>query len=322
MALATELTRRLDIRHPILLAPMGAVSGGKLAAAVTRAGGLGLLGPGYFGADWIEQQFEAAGNTPVGIGFITWHMEKHPEQLEAALAHEPRAVMLSFGNPAPFIPRLKQAGAIVIVQVQSVAMAAAAAKAGADIVVAQGGEAGGHGAARGGMGLVPAVVDALAPLPVVAAGGIADGRGLAAALTLGACGALVGTRFFASEEALGIPAAKARLVEGSGDDTLRTTIFDVVRKIEWPKPFTGRALANDFTRRWHGREADLAAGLEAENARYQAAAGTGDVGTAVVWAGEGVDLIHGIEPAEAILSRIVAEAEACLARAAHLVTAG
>src|SRR5262249_59654265 len=104
MALATELTRRLDIRHPILLAPVGAVSGGRLAAAVTRAGGLGLLGPGYFGPDWIEQQFEAAGNTPVGIGFITWHMAKHPANFETALAHGPRVVMLSFGDPAPFIP--------------------------------------------------------------------------------------------------------------------------------------------------------------------------------------------------------------------------
>ena len=322
MALATELTKRLHIRHPVLLAPMGAVSGGRLAAAVTRAGGLGLLGPGYFGADWIEQQFEAAGNTAVGIGFITWHMEKHPEQLETALAHKPRAVMLSFGDPAPFIPRIKEAGATVITQVQGVEMAKAAAKAGADIIVAQGGEAGGHGAVRGGMCLVPAVVDAVAPLPVVAAGGIADGRGLAAALALGACGALIGTRFFASEEALGFPAAKKRLVEGRGDETVRTTIFDVVRKIDWPKPFTGRALANDFTRRWHGEEAALAAGLEAEHARYQAAAGKGDVDTVVVWAGEGVDLIHAVEPAEAILTRIVAEAEACLARTADLVTAG
>src|SRR5262252_519371 len=157
MALATELTKRLHIRHPVLLAPMGAVSGGRLAAAVTRAGGLGLLGPGYFGADWIEQQFGAAGNTPVGIGFITWHMEKHPEQLDTALAHKPRAVMLSFGDPGPFIPRIKEAGATVIAQVQGVEMAKAAAGAGADIIVAQGGEAGGHGAARGGMGLVPAV---------------------------------------------------------------------------------------------------------------------------------------------------------------------
>ena len=322
MALATELTKRLQIRHPVLLAPMGAVAGGRLAAAVTRAGGLGLLGPGYFGTDWIEQQFDAAGNTPVGIGFITWHMEKHPEQLEAALAHKPRAVMLSFGDPAPFVPRLKQAGAVVIAQVQGVEMAKDAAKAGADIIVAQGGEAGGHGATRGGMCLTPAVIDAVAPVPVVAAGGIADGRGLAAALALGACGALIGTRFFASEEALGFAAAKQRLVAGSGDDTVRTTIFDVVRKIDWPKPFTGRALANDFTRRWHGQEAGLAAEVPAENARYQTAQGKGDVETIVTWAGEGVDLIHAIEPAEAILNRIVAEAEASLARAAKLAVAG
>ena len=322
MALATELTRLLDIRHPILLAPMGAVSGGRLAAAVTRAGGLGLLGPGYFGPDWIEQQFDAAGNTPVGIGFITWHMAKHPEQLEAALARKPRVVMLSFGDPAPYIPLIRQTGAIVIAQVQSREMAAAAAKAGVDIIVAQGAEAGGHGALRGGMGLIPAVADAVTPLPVVGAGGIADGRGLAAALALGAAGALIGTRFFASEEALGTPAAKARLVKGQGDETLRTTIFDTVRKIDWPTPFTGRALANDFTRRWHGKEGALAAGLEAENARYTAAAGKGDVDTTVVWAGEGIDLIHAIEPAEKILTRIVAEAEACLARTASLASAG
>ena len=185
MALATELTKLLDIRHPILLAPMGAVSGGRLAAAVTRAGGLGLLGPGYFGPDWIEQQFDAAGNTPVGIGFITWHMAKHPEQLEAALSHKPRVVMLSFGDPAPYIPLIRQTGAIVIAQVQSLEMAAAAAKAGVDIIVAQGAEAGGHGASRGGMGLIPAVVDAVAPLPVVGAGGIADGRGLGRRFDLG-----------------------------------------------------------------------------------------------------------------------------------------
>ena len=110
---------------------------------------------------------------------------------------------------------------------------------------------------------MPAIVDAVAPIPVLAAGGIADGRGLAAALMLGAAGVLVGTRFFASHEALGHPAAKQRLVEGKGDETLRTTIFDTVRKIDWPHPYTGRALANDFSRRWHGREETLADAIEA-----------------------------------------------------------
>ena len=182
---------------------------------MTRAGGLGLLGPGYFGPDWIEQQFDAAGNTPVGIGFITWHMEKHPEQLEAALSRKPRVVMLSFGDPAPYIPLIRQTGALVIAQVQSLEMAAAAAKAGVDIIVAQGAEAGGHGASRGGMGLIPAVVDAVAPLPVV--GGRRHRRRPRPWRPRWRWVRRVrssGTRFFASEEALGVPAAKDRLVKG------------------------------------------------------------------------------------------------------------
>jgi nitronate monooxygenase len=312
MAIETPLTRLLGIRHPVVLAPMGAVSGGKLAAAVTRAGGLGLLGPGYLGADWIEREFAAAGNTAVGIGFITWHMARHPEQFEAALAHKPKVVMFSFGDLAPFLAQARDVGAVCFAQVQDVAGAEAAARAGVDVIVAQGGEAGGHGAGRGTFALVPAIVDAVAPIPVLAAGGVADGRGLAAALMLGAAGVLVGTRFFASHEALGNPAAKQRLVEGKGDETLRTTIFDTVRKIDWPHPYTGRALHNDFSRQWHGREETLADAIEAENERYLQAVETGDVGTTVVWASEAVDLIRAIEPAEKILERIVDEAEAGL----------
>jgi nitronate monooxygenase len=314
MPITTPLTKLMGIAHPVILAPMGAVSGGRLAAAVSRAGGLGLLGPGYLGPDWIDKEFAAAGNRPVGVGFITWHMARYPAQFEAALAHKPPVVMLSFGDIAPFVPRIREIGAKCLAQVQSVADAIAAAEAGADVIVAQGSEAGGHGAQRGSFALLPAVVDAVGPLPVVAAGGVADGRGLAAALMLGASGVLIGTRFFASEEALGSSAAKQRLVEGKGDETVRTTIFDIVRKIDWPRPYTGRALANNFTRDWHGQEADLADRLERENARYVAAAEKGDTSTTVVWASESVDLINRIEPAEEILRRIVTEAEELLRR--------
>ena len=293
-----------------------------LAAAVTRAGGLGLLGPGYFAPDWIEREFAAAGNTPVGIGFITWHLLQNPDRLEAALAHKPKVVMLSFGDLTPIVPKVKAIGAKCFAQVQSVKDAIHATKAGADVIVAQGSEAGGHGAHRGGFALLPAVVDAVSPLPVIAAGGIADGRGLAAALMLGAQGALVGTRFFASQEALGPDAVKQRLVEGKGDDTLRTTIFDIVRKVEWPKPWDGRALANDLTRRWHGHEGELSRQVESENARYRAAAEKNDPSTIVVWAGEAVDLIDRIEPAEVILHRMVAEAEAHLRQAQTFIKAG
>ena len=314
MGFRTLLTDLFGIRHPILLAPMGGVSGGALAAAVSQAGGLGLLGPGYADETWIEREFAAANGVPVGIGFITWHLARHPDRLQAALAQKPAAVMLSFGDPSPFVASIRAAGARLILQVQTLADARAAAALGADVVVAQGSEAGGHGAQRATLPLVPAVVDAIAPTPVAAAGGIADGRGLAAALVLGAAGALVGTRFYASREALGQAAAKARLVDGGGDATLRTTVFDLVRGIDWPAPFTGRALGNRLSESWHGREAELQTRLPAEQQRYAAAAQAGDVSSTVVWASEAVDLIRDLPPAAEIVQRMVSEASAALQR--------
>lgn len=314
MEFRTALTDLFGIRHPILLAPMGGVSGGALAAAVSRAGGLGLLGPGYHDEAWIEREFAAADGLPVGIGFITWHLARHPERLRAALAHKPVAIMLSFGDPAPFVPSIQAAGAKLVLQVQTLANARAAAALGADVVIAQGAEAGGHGAKRATLPFVPAVVDAIAPTPVAAAGGIADGRGMAAALVLGAAGVLVGTRFYACKEALGHPAAKARLVDEGGDATLRTTVFDLVRGLDWPAAFTGRALANRLSDAWHGREAELQRQLAAEQERYATAAEVGDISRAVVWASEAVDLIHDQPPAADIVERMVSEAGAALER--------
>jgi nitronate monooxygenase len=222
--------------------------------------------------------------------------------------------MLSFGDPAPFVAPIRAAGARLILQVQTLADARAAAALGADVVVAQGAEAGGHGAKRGTLPLVPAVVDAIAPTPVAAAGGVADGRGLAAALVLGAAGVLAGTRFYASREALGHAAAKARLVEGAGDATLRTTVFDLVRGYDWPTRFTGRALQNRLSERWHGREAELQAQVADERERYRAAAAVGDVSSAVVWASEAIDLIRDLPPAGEIVERMISEAGAALER--------
>lgn len=318
MTLRTRLTERLGIRHPVLLAPMGFVAGGALAAAVSAAGGFGLIGGGYAEADWLERELAAAGNQRVGCGFITWALTRQPETLDLALRHSPAAIMLSFGDAAPFLPRIKEAGALALCQVQSLEQARTVLALGADILIAQGTEAGGHGGRRSTLPLVPAVVDLVAgagcAVPVVAAGGIADGRGLAAALMLGADGVLMGTRFYAAEEALGSPAVKARLVAGAGDGTVRTTVFDIVRGRDWPAEFTGRALRNRFSAAWHQREAGLIAAGAAERARYAAAAADGDPDTAVVFAGEGVDLIHAIEPAGAILERVVSEAETALAR--------
>ena len=312
-SLGTALTDLLSIRYPILLAPMGAVAGGRLAAAVTRAGGLGFIGPGYHDAAWVEHEFDAAGVERVGVGFITWDLEKDPSRLDSALARSPAAVMLSFGDPAPFVDAIRRAGAKLVLQVQTVKAAKDAAKLGADVVVAQGTEAGGHGADRSLFALLPAVVDAVSPIPVVAAGGIADGRGLAAALVLGACGVLVGTRFYAAEESLGHASAKSLLVQSSGDATLRTRVFDIVRGLDWPKPYKARAIQNEFTRAWHGRESDLERHPE-ERERYAQAAKAGDFDTAVVWSGEGVDLIAETAPAQRIVDSMVSEARDSLNR--------
>ena len=316
MVLRTRLTDKLGIRHPILSAPMGGTAGGTLAAAVSAAGGLGLIGGGRSDLDWLEGEFVAASNHRVGCGFITWGLLERPEVLDAALRHAPAAIMLAFGDATPFIGRIKDAGVLTICQVQSLAQAREVLRQGAEIIVAQGAEAGGHGCQRGTLALVPAVADMVAAsgreVPVVAAGGIADGRGLAAALMLGAEGVLIGTRFHASEESLLSPEAKARIVAGGGDETLRTRVFDVAGGHPWPTEYTGRALANRFSGRWHGREAVLAADA-AERARYAAARAGGDLDTAVVWAGEGVDLIRAVEPAGAIVDRLVREAEAALA---------
>ena len=315
----TALTRLLGIEHPILLAPMGSAAGGRLAAAVTNAGGLGLVGSGYASAETIRNELAEAGNARVGIGFITWALEKNPSALDVALDARPAAVMLSFGDPTPFTGRIKDAGCRIICQVQTLAQAREAAAAGADIIIAQGRDAGGHsGMTRGTMGLVPAVVDAVAPIPVVAAGGIADGRGLAAALALGAAGVSMGTRFTASRESLWDQGMKAAALAAGGDQTEQTRVFDVVRGAPWPAIYPGRALRNAFSARWHGREEALAADRQAQENAYLATA-PDDFATRVVWAGEGVDLVNDIPPASEIIERIMAQAAAILTQGAHMV---
>src|ERR1700742_1211829 len=200
--LPTRLTDHLGIQHPIVSAPMSSASGGRLAAAV-------------------------------GCGFITWSLARKPELLDEALRRRPAAIMLSFGDLWPFADRVRAAGVPLIAQVQRLDQARHALDVGADIIAAQGGEEGGHGmTARSTFTLVPDVVDLAAERSpetlVLAAGGVVDGRGLAAALALGADGALVGSRFWASREALVSPRAQQRALRASGDDNYRTPGYDVV----------------------------------------------------------------------------------------------
>jgi nitronate monooxygenase len=310
--LSTRLTDALGIRNPIISAPMAFAAGGALAAAVSRAGGLGLIGGGYGDGAWIDEQFEAAAGERVGIGFITWSAAQKPSVVADALRRRPAAVMLSFGDPTVFAADVHAAGAILICQCQNLDHVRAALDAGADVVVAQGSEAGGHGADRGTFTLVPEVADMLATHSpdtlLVAAGGVADGRGLAAALALGADGVLVGTRLCASQESLVKPRHKQAIVRSDGDATLRTHLPDIVRELPWPREFTARIQRNAFVNRWQGKEAELAQRVPVEGPRYLQAFADGDPDNTAVWFGEAAGMIDGIEPAAAIIDRMVAEA--------------
>jgi nitronate monooxygenase len=305
------------IQHPIALAPMGGSAGGALVAAVSNAGGLGLLGGGNGDLGWLDRELPiaAAGTSqPWGVGFQSWAVS--PAAIDRALRHGPRAVMLSFGDPGPFTAAIRQAGAALILQVTDLEEARQAVDAGADVIVAQGTESGGHGARRGRSTLpfVPVVVDLAAPVPVLAAGGIADGRGVAAALALGAAGALIGTRFQATAEALADPATSKAIIEGRGEDTERSTALDIARGSRWPAKYTGRTLSHPWLDQWRGREAELAADPGARQA-YRDGVASGELPPQPVWAGEAVDLISDLPSAFDLTGALAAQAQDALDRA-------
>ena len=310
--LETRLTRQFGLLHPILSAPMALAAGGRLAAAVTEAGGLGLIGGGYGDSGFLEQAYRDAGNARTGCGFITWSLAKQPGLLDQVLAHRPVVLMLSFGDPRPFAGAIHSAGVPLICQCQNLVHVREALDAGAEVIVAQGSEAGGHGATRGTFSFVAEVADLIArsapDVLLLAAGGIADGRGLAAALMLGADGVLVGTRFWAAREALAHPGHQSRAVENDGDSTLRTKAVDVIRELAWPEGYTIRVGRNSFTDRWHGQEDMLRGVLSEEIPRYKAAAMAGDAENSAAVYGEAAGLIHAVEPASEIITRMVAEA--------------
>lgn len=317
MALSTTFTKLFGVRHPIALAPMGGSAGGALAAAVSRGGGLGLLGSGNGDRDWLAREVPIVAegtDEPWGIGFLLWAIDVGA--VELALEYNPRAVMLSFGDPSPFAERIRQAGAALIIQVTDLEEARQAVDLGADVIVAQGSESGGHGARRGRSTLpfVPVVVDLAAPVPVLAAGGIADGRGVAAALALGAAGALIGTRFQATTEALVDPSTAKAIVEGRGEDTERSSVLDIARGSRWPSKYPARTLGHPFLDRWRGREAELAADPQAKQA-YQDGVARGDIPPLPMWAGEAIDLINDLPSAAGLVGALASQAEDALDRA-------
>ena len=338
MKLHTPFTRAFDLHTPLVLAPMAMASGGALAAACAHAGALGLVGGGYGELAWTQGEFQHALDLiatehrhRLGLGFITWKLDEDASALDWALAlpadQRPRTVMLSFGDPRPYAPRILQSGAQLICQVQRLENVDVALEAGASVIIAQGGEAGGHGATalegRSTFTLVPEIADHLARHApntfLLAAGGVADGRGLAAALTLGAHGALVGSRLWASRESLAAEGAKATAVAASGDDTARSSVFDVLRRKNWPAPYDFRALRNELHRAWETRMEALRANPEQARAAYDAGLAAGDFSRAHVTVGEGVGLMHDVPAAAELIQRMTQEARAVLYQKAALL---
>lgn len=318
MALSSSFTKLLKIEHPIALAPMGGSAGGALAAAVSNAGGLGLVGVGRGDVEWMNREaaLVATGTSkPWGIGFQSWATEL--TTVERALEHGPSAVMLSFGDPEVLAGAIHASDARLIIQVVDMVEARRALEVGAEVIVAQGTEAGGHGGTRATLPFVPAVVDLVHPVPVLAAGGIADGRGLAAALSLGAAGALVGTRFQASTEALVDAEVVKAILNGRGEDTERSRVLDIARQSQWPSRYSGRTLRNDFLEEWRGRETELEGNKEVI-AAYREAERTGDIRAVAVWASEAIDLIMESQSAAEIVRQMANDAEAMLRRILEL----
>lgn len=314
--LHTELTARLGVAFPIIGAPMGGVAHGRLAQAVTEGGGLGMIGVGSTDLPpLIDREAPVAsdnGRLPFGIGLMAWVLARRPELLEKTMAARPVLVSVSFGSPAPYVGSLHDAGITVASQVQDVAGALAAAEAGVDFIVAQGTDAGGHTGTVGTLPLLQEVLDAV-EVPVVAAGGIATARGLAAVLAAGAAGAWVGTCLLASPEAAIKPEARAKVLAAHEADTVLTRVFDIAQQIPWPERFAGRALRNRFTDRWHGREADLAVEATARN-ELEAARKAADYDVTYIYAGQAVGLVREPRPAAEVIRDLGEGAAALLGK--------
>ena len=315
--LHTRFTDLLNITLPVMSAPMSNHSGGRLAAAVSQAGGLGTFGGSNdFGPDWMREQIayiRAQTDRPFGIGFITQLIEDRPENFEIALEEKVPVIVFSFSDPQPWLGRARDAGAVTVCQVQSWAGAQAAVDAGAEMLLAQGNEAGGH---TGGMNLLPlltGLVERFPHLPVLAAGGIAAGRALAAVLAAGAEGASLGTALLATPEAVEVPQAfKERILLSDGEDTTFTRLYDLLGSRPWPEGIAGRVYRNRLVREWDGRDEEILRQREELASDVAAARARHDPEIASVYMGQGAGQVNAIRPAAQVVEEICGEAEGIL----------
>ena len=327
--ITTKLCTLLGIDFPIINAPMTGTATADLASAVSKTGGFGMIGAALdfrVGPDlaWLKEQIQVVRektDLPFGVGFINSAsgIERH---IEAALDAKVSAVGFSFADPTPFIAQAKAAGVMSITQVQTLADAKKAVDAGADVIVAQGSEAGGHTSHMGTLSFVRAVGKIAGDIAVVAAGGIADGPGLAAALMLGAEGVWLGTRFVASIEWAGPEWAKGQVVIADADDTILTKIYDLVTDAPFPHSVGDRVIANTFTDTWNGREDEMMARQSELREAVVTAAAAEEATTAPVRAGAASGLIRSVEPASYIIREIMSQAEDILKNRSQTLLGG
>lgn len=307
---STALTRLLEVQHPVLNAPMAGIAGNELALAVSAAGGLGMAG---IARGWTEARLDELLNPlheselKFGVGLISWALADEPTLLDRVLRAGPTLVSFSFGEPDGYVERCHEANVLVASQVSRPAQLTRALELGVDVLVVQGYEAGGH---CDEIGLLPLLQEAgeMTNRPVVAAGGIATGRGLAAILAAGATGAWMGTYFLGAEEALLSASARTRLLAAGIDSTTRTRAYDETLGHPWPSPYVGRVVANDFARAWSSSSGTSDAQTDTR-ALLQDAWDQEDFNIASLYAGQAVGLVRHTRPAAELVQALVQSAE-------------
>ena len=312
----TALTDLLHIKYPIFNAPMAGSATAELAGAVSNSGGFGMLGMGSTVPDpeWLEFQIKRVRDitdNPFGVGFIT-SVDGIDGLVRLAIEHEVDLIGHSFSDPSPYVSDAKKAGIKVLAQVQTVEQAIHARDSGVDLLVAQGTDGGGHTGHIGTISIVPAVVDACPGIPIIAAGGITDGRGIIAALALGASGVWVGSRFVASHEWAGPDWAKQALTEVGADDTVITKSYDLATDAPFPFQVGHRVIRNQFTDKWHQNYEELLEHKEDLKTDIALAMQNADMTIAPVSAGSGSGSIKSVDNVSKIISTLMDEAESVL----------
>jgi len=307
------------LERPIVLAPLanGATSG-HLAAAVSAAGGLGLFGGIHAaGAEWVREQIRflrTGAHRRWGVGFITCRIADSEANFQACLDEHAPVIAFSFGDPTEYVARAKATGAKVLCQVQTIQSARIALKAGTDVLVAQGNEAGGHTGQLGTLPFLSQVLEMSGETPVIASGGIASGRALAAVLAAGGEGAWIGTPLLATHEAIEVAESyKKCIVESDGQDTVYTRVFDIMYNLRFPEGIAGRARVNQITREWHGREEEVRQRREELAARNPMRPPLErDPEVHPIWMGQSAGSIHGVRSVAEVIGQICDGAERLL----------